>query len=276
MKSASRLLLLALALLARVDGVLAFGEPPPVARVFIDGEDVDGPPPGPTRVPGYLGASLWPVAISTTIHAQTPGVGGVDSGVKSATGVNASVYLHEGYFSAEVNVIQTSQSLSDPYTLAGTTFAAGSAFKQTDIVVRGSRELYRFDMPWAHYHIDAGLRYTLGQASFDNAGLSTVRNTGYLSPEILFHGVHAFDDTFALHTRSSFAVNGASSARELSWEFAAFVNYHLFETDQGVHDAAVGLRLASTSLGFTDSTTAQETTLKNTFLGPEFTYTIHW
>jgi len=269
--------LLALALsLAHAGGVLAYDEPPPVARVFVDGEDVDGPPPGPTHIPGWLGASLWPVAVSTTIHANTPGIGPVDTGVKSATGVNASVYLHQGYYSAALDAIQTSQSLTNPYTLAGTTFAAGSAFKQTDIVVRGSRELYRFDMPWAHYHVDAGLRYTLGQASFDNAGLATVRTTGYLSPELLFSSVHAFDDTFALHTRSSVALNGATSSRELSWEFAAFLNYHLFETDQGVHDAAVGVRFASYTLSFTDTTTAQETTLKNTFLGPEFTYAIHW
>ena len=40
------------------------------------------------------------------------------------------------------------------------------------------------------------------------------RNSGFLSPEITLHGMHAFDDSFAVHTRSSYATNGATTGRE--------------------------------------------------------------
>ena len=48
------------------------------------------------------------------------------------------------------------------------------------------------------------------------------------------------------------------------------------ESEAGVHDIAIGLRGVTSKLGYTDKGTGQESTFKNSFLGPELSYVCRW
>lgn len=247
------------------------------ARVWIDGHDVDGPPPGPEHVPIYLGVSLWPTGVASKIRAERTGEAAADTRLKSITGINASVFGHHGFYSAEFDVFQMEEATADPFTLAGATFTPGAKLSQLDVAARAWREIYRFDALWGtHYHLDFGFRYTLANSSFVGGTLERTRDSGFLCPELVLQGVRPLDNRSALHTRTSFASNGATTGRETSVEFAVSMNTHLFQTAESVHDLSIGVRGLTTRLGFTDTSTGQETTISNTYLGPELSYACRW
>lgn len=249
----------------------------PPARVWIDGRDIDGPPPGPQHVPVHLGFSLWPTGVASRIRAERAGVAAVETRLQSVTGINASVFAHHGFYTAQLDVFQLEQATEEPFVLGGTAFAPGANLSQLDVVARAWREIFRCDMPWGgHYHLDFGFRYTRAGSRFAGGGQDQTRNSGFLAPELVLQGVKRLDGRSAIHSRTCFASNGATSGRETSVEFALSVNTHLFETPWSAHDVSIGVRGLTTSLGFTDTGTGQETTLTNTYLGPELTYLCRW
>lgn len=250
--------------------------PGPPAHVFIDGHDIDGPPPGPEHVPMHLGLSIWPTGVSTKIRAERTARAATESGVESAVGINASVFAHHGYYSAQLDVFQLEEATTDPFVLGGTAFAPGAALSQLTVAARASREIFRFDTSWAHYHLDFGFRYTLAAVTFEGGTLQQARNSGFLSPELILHSITVLDERSAFHSRTSIATNGATTGRETAVEFSAGLNYRLFETPWSVHDISIGVRGLTSKLGFTDQGTGQETTITNVYLGPELGYACRW
>lgn len=263
------------ALIAALAPALAHAGAP--AKVWINGNDIDGPPPGPEHVPQHLGIAFWPVSATSKIKAQRTGAATATTRLEDEMGVNASLFAHHGYWWGQVDILRLEQATRDPFVLAGTGFASGATLGQAAVVTRVAREMVRFDMPWgAHYHADFGFRYTLTGFSVGNGTERQSRNQGFLSPEVSLVGVKPCSDRSAIHTRTSIATNGASTGRETSIDWAITYNTHVYESAEGVHDVAIGLRGLTSTLGYTDKGTGQETTFKDSYLGPELSYVCRW
>jgi hypothetical protein len=260
-----------LLVLALAAPVCAHGPP---ARVWIDGHDIDGPPPGPVHVPKHFGATLWPTNVSTRIRALDAINARQIAGTDGVTGINATVFGRKGFWSGELDVFTLDQVTADPLILGGTTFAPGAALTQSDIVIRAAREIHRFHLPWGLYLVDLGLRVTMANRTLADAGNEADDTRMFLSPEILLRHRHVFDDTYALHTRSSFATDGGGQSSETSVEFQAFLNYHVFETPYADHDLQIGFRYLNQRIQFTDEVT--QSVYRNVYLGPEIGYACRW
>lgn len=244
------------------------------ARVWIDGHDIDGPPPGPVHVPKHFGASLWPTNVRSRIRA----LDGVNprqiASTDGVTGINATVFGRNGFWSGELDVFTLDQTTADPLILGGTTFAPGTALAQNDFVLRAAREIHRFHMPWGLYLVDAGLRVTMANRTLADAGNENDDARLLVAPEILIRHRHVFDDSYALHTRSSFATDGGGQTSETSVELQAFLNYHVFETPYAQHDLSIGVRYLNQRIAFSDGAT--QMVYRNVYLGPELSYACRW
>jgi hypothetical protein len=248
---------------------------PPVARVWVNGHDVDGSH-YPAHIPGFVSASLWPTNVTGKFLTRGPGLLDARGEVEDVTGVNLTVAGRSGKFRAELDVFTLEQTTTDPLILGGSAFTAGAALKQNDLVLRGSRELYRFDSFFGHYHLDFGLRVTSASRTVEQGAADDSDSKFFLSPELLLHGRWIAGEDFGIHSRLSYATNVASVEREDALEFQVMLNYHTFETGTQVHDLAIGLRVLQTELGFADDVTGQETVITNRYLGPEFTYSVRF
>lgn len=261
---------------ATLSGAARAHGPGPPARVWVDGHDIDGPPPGPVHVPRHLGFSVWPTNVRTRIKALSGATAPDIAATDSVTGVNATVFGRSGFWWGELDLFTLDQTTSDPLVLGGTTFTPGAALTQNDVVARVAREIHRFELPWGFYLVDAGIRFTMANRTLADAGVEFDDVRMLLSPEILIRGRHVFDETFALHTRSSFATDGGGSDSETSVEFQATLNYHVIETPYAVHDLGIGLRYLSQKIGYTDDATLVKTVYRNIYLGPEISYACRW
>lgn len=247
------------------------------AKVWIDGHDIDGPPPGPEHVPTYLGGSIWGALASSKVKAERTGEAAAITNLEDVSTVNATVRAHRGYWWAQLDILRLEQETESPFVLDGAGFAAGATLGSAIVVTRAAREMARFDMPWGtHYHVDLGLRYTLSGFSIGNGVDRRSRNEGFLCPEVTLVGVKVIDPERAIHTRTSFASNGATTGKETSLEFSITYNTRILETPDSMHDVSIGIRGLSTELGFTDKATGQETTFDEDYLGPELSYTYRW
>lgn len=247
------------------------------ARVWIDGHDIDGPPPGPEPVPQWIGGSIWGALASSKLKAQRTGAAATTTNLEDVGTINASVFGHYGYWWGQLDILRLERKSLDSFVLDGAGFGAGATLGSAIVVTRAAREMFRFDMPWgSHYHIDFGLRYTLSGFSISNGVDRQSRNQGFLCPEVSLIGVTVLDRQHAIHTRTSIASNGASTGRETSIEFAITYNNRILETPDSMHDVSIGIRGLSTKLGFTDKATGQETTSDENYFGPELSYTYRW
>jgi hypothetical protein len=249
------------------------GAPPP-ARVWIDGHDIDGPPPGPYRLPGFLGGSVWPTGVRSAVRARAPGAAATTQGSLNAiTGINGTVAGRLGLYSAELDVFSLNQTVGDAIVFGGTGFAAGSSLSQNDVVLRAARQMEWWKTPWGQYNASLGLRLTSAARTADAGagGASTRLSRLFIGPEVTLAGRWVMADFLGVHARVSYATTASTGEGERALEGQVMLNYHLLATDGFLHDVGLGFRVLSVSLGFADAA-GNISRITNVYIGPEVAY----
>jgi hypothetical protein len=266
MKASWALLMLVVGWLAVLP---AHAEGPP-ARVWINGEDVDGPPPRPRIIPGGFGVSLWPATVTATV--ETGGsTGAVTGSTKSGTAMNGTLFAARGLFQFEVDALGVKLSNSDDIQFDGNVYRTGAFLSINDIAVRAWRQMHAWPTPYGQYKLDLGLRLTNAKRELSDDVNTSTGNQFILSPEICLRGHSVLAERWLFNSRISYANNFTPANGERTLEIRADLDYAFWSTIDNAQYITLGFRYLASDIGFTDSTGAQAT-FRVTAVGPEISY----
>jgi hypothetical protein len=261
------LLGLFVAMLALAPPARAHGPP---ARVWINGEDIDGPPPHPRIIPGGFGVSVWPASVSATVDSNGP-TGAVSGATKSSTANNFTLFAARGLFQFEVDALGVELTNSSDIQFGTPVFRSGAFLTITDVAVRGWRQMHAWPTPYGQYKLDLGLRLTNAKRELSD-GVSNTSGTQFiLSPEVCLRGHSVLSENWLFNSRFSYASNFSSANGERTLEFKADLDYAFWNTVDNAQYITLGVRYLRSDIGFTDQNGGLAT-FHVTAVGPEIAY----
>jgi hypothetical protein len=160
-----------------------------------------------------------------------------------------------------------------PFIFGGATLLPGAVLKQSDVVLRGSREISRYETSFGHYRLDLGLRTTSASRTVSQAGLELTGSHFIISPEISVRGRWIVDGQTGIHARLSYATSSTGAKGETALEGLVAINYHWLRTHSYQSDVSMGYRFLAVKLGFPDEITGSSSTFENLYAGPELSLT---